>query len=326
MDIQDLFHEDPDSTPAGELAAWERLIGHLRVGKRYRSPFRPDKSPGCALLARDNAPGYTFHDPGRKLSYGIYDAIAKLVPGVNPIEFMEESRIMEREGQIAPAISAANKAERVEHQYVIDFSTRAYDHRDVAYWANFGVTLESLETTGVYAVEAFRFDDAQKLAPGIAYGHKSEGDCVLYFPHEPKPKRHLHMRSGRIVHAAAVADDSAAFVVKHFKEAAILLSRGVANVYIHYSEHTPESAYDELGRLAKVHRKVYVVKDADTAGVTYAQAFNSATAPRRDLRHVLAVNLPLRLEMAYGYSDFGDLAAAGYHRVIDAFTKQLTNP
>ena len=163
-----------------------------------------------------------------------------------------------------------------------------------------------------YAKAKAKFDE--KYPPGPARNR-----FIANVLKKPADKVRLYAE----IHRVRATDDSDAFVVKSPKEAALLLELGTANVFVQLSENSPEKSHGRLAAMARLHRRVWIIKDADQAGTGYAYKFNLESAHLRSLNRVRAITPPTLMALTYGCTDLTDLARRGYTRVARSFIHSL---
>lgn len=311
----------------GELNAWYYVLNDLRDGNLFRSPLREDKRGNCVML--DGGDHYVLYDRARKRAYNFRQVHKELgFPGT-AMEFMFEcaKRFPELDIQ-AVGEGRPSTTKRDDASTKITATVRDWQPRDAMYWGRYGITARQLTAEHVYPISEIRVGSAQTTAVTDRAYCIRRGDCTkANFVDREGQDRWLSCGSpsGPYPLTTTKRNSRVAIVLKGIKDAIALSNMGAESTYFDLSEYTgsDDETFGRIRRMLLTHMRVVFVKDADDAGISFAQRLIAHAHQRGIARHISVATTPPVLHLQYGLTDPTDLIAHGYSRVVRTWLRDI---
>lgn len=283
MDL-DSLETKPSSKTIYSLIGQERLMSfyfqqEVKLGKKYKNPFRDDTNASCTFRWTSTGNLYFVDYATEKVYYSPIE-VAMLRTGYEFPEILykiesdfqlsslnlEDRKKLELEAKenVAPEIKPAN----------IKLKLAKFTKRDLDYWAQFGVNSTLLKFYDVRKVEkAWISNEIWYLNNDFdpCYRYKEKDKFKLYRPFANKKNKFRSSYFGGILEGYTQLPHKGKLLIitKGLKDCMTLMSIGINAVAVR-SENTPmsENAYELLKNRFE---NIYIWFDADEAGVNGAK-------------------------------------------------------
>lgn len=264
------------------LIGQERLMefyfgDQVKLGKKYKNPFRDDSNAGCSFRWSQNGNLY-FLDYATEQVYFTPLDIAQMRTGYDYPDILYK---IEADFQITNLDLADRERLTLETSAIrggappeikpadIKVKLTKFTAQDLAYWAQFGITDKILKFYDIRKVErAWISDQIWYLQNSFdpCYRYKEKDKFKLYRPFADKPLKFRSNYFGGILegYEQLPYKGTTLIVTKGLKDAMTLHSIGINAVAVR-SENTPmsENAFELLKNRFD---KIFIWFDPDTAG------------------------------------------------------------
>lgn len=268
---------------------FEHYLGVPCVGKKFFcNPFREDKNPTCSFYFTHD--GVIFRDWQGWYKGGCFGLVQK----VHNCTFREAlERILDDMRLDQRPATVTTVARVVTKKKEFRIKRREWAEYDIAFWAQFGITLETLEYFGVSPLYRVWMDDDLAYTDssrkrGYAY-HFVDYEYKLYFPGS---ERKFWTNCNRLQGFAQLTPSTICVITKSMKDVMTLYGLGVVAV-APASENALVS--DKIVAYLKEHYTVMILFDNDATGLQWGRA---------NAEHHNITDVYLPVEKAKDISDF----------------------
>jgi len=284
-------------------------IKDLQIGKIMHSPLREDKNPSFGvyvakpqneLFYKDFALGagdcIKFVSELLHLSY--YEALSQIA-----LDFGLENKYTLSKGlNKSPVKGVYNKSISKDYSLkskVINVTAREWKQRDINFWKQFGISLKILEAYNVFPIKWLFINDEVYNVDRLAYAFmENKDDIITYKIYQPYSKYKWISNQDKSIHQGykQLPDSGEMLIITKSRKDVMSLCAvmeipaiGIQSESIIIKESVLQEYKDRF-------KKIYVLFDNDSAGITLAFRYKSL------------FNIPiLVIPSKYGCKDFSDL-------------------
>lgn len=248
---------------------YAHYLGKFQVGKLYNSPLRTnDKIPSFAVFPARNG-NLLFKDHGSGQTGTAYTFV-KLMENIN-----DDSKLLQKLTKILNTVNPSIKAQQFyinTNSYNTHFGIvrQEWTDFDIKYWAQYGITLETLKKYDVFSIKYFLQNN---IVRGIyteenpMYAYKVNDKFKIYRPLASKyTKWRSNLTNSDIqgLHILPPKGDIL-IITKSLKDVMVLHEMGYDA--ISPSSETTFIPQDILDNIVQQFKRVYILFDRDKTGV-----------------------------------------------------------
>lgn len=267
----------------------------FRIGKKYSSPFRKDKSPSFGIFLSKNGSLY-FKDFATSEYGTVFDFVLKMHPGRT---FMEVLAIINLDMNIgllhnikietAIPVKGFNtdqslqllKDEGDTNYFDITLKVRKWEDIDVRYWGQFGLSVEVLTLFNVFPCAAVFLNggaslyypkNIETLTYAYAFYKDNEYSYKIYRPFNPKYKWLSNASSSVLQGWDQLPETHRVLIItKSLKDVMVLSTLGIPAVAVQgETQGVKPSIYKAL---QERFENIYVLFDFDLGGIIGTKMF-----------------------------------------------------
>lgn len=173
--------------PEEYIIAHYLKISDIKQGNSYSSPFRDDKTPSFTI--REVNGRFRFRDHGIGFSGDIFEVLQKMYGRsfTDVIKMVQEDLIKEDKSPREIVQTSPVVREKVPIVFTPVF--RKWLVRDQKFWAQFGITVETLQKFDVRPLDGLFLSGHQLymyVRDNVAYSYSFSSRYKFYFPTRPK--------------------------------------------------------------------------------------------------------------------------------------------
>lgn len=251
---------------------FRRYLGDFKIGRTYNSPLREDKSPsfGLFISSKDNELLY------KDFANGDCGDAFKFVKKLKNITSNSElyKTIYEDMNLYIQSVDLESKKKYIAKRASISVSRKKMTDKDYAYWAQFGITKETLKFFKVNAISNLFINNVitdKYTEKEPMYCYKVFDKFKIYKPLSPKQKKWRGNLSILDIQGFEQLPEygDLLIITKSLKDVMVLYEMG-------YDSISPASESADLpeivmANLTKRFKKIIVFYDRDAAGVKFAR-------------------------------------------------------
>ena len=253
--------------------------GKIELGVTYTSPFRKDRNPSFAFHSSRSGK-YKYIDFATGESGDCFDFVMKLYN----CRFKDSLKLINQDFNLGLGneikISLERKLEApvyIKEKPIVQIDVQSYTEQDTKYWAQFGITIETLKKFRVYSASKYWIN--KKLIglyrnndPVYAYFFPKTKHLKIYRPLTKNKRNKWVGNTDR--------DDIQGLDQLEYKSDSIILTSSLKDVMVLYTLGLEAIALNSEGARPTPHllevlckyKYRYVLYDNDEAGIKYARA------------------------------------------------------
>lgn len=220
-------------------------IPDLEIGKRLCSPLRKDDTPSFSVFVGRSG-RLMYHD----FKTGDSGDIVKFVCQLTGLLYYDAMRKILRDISVGFKIQTTKieRKQSVSTKKSIKVITRNYTSRDISYWESHGILKRTLESYGVYVLEAVFINDAligEYRSTQPIYGYYfGNGEWKIYKPYSTQ---RFYTNTNRLQGYAQLPTTGDLLVIsKSLKDVMLLRELGYNAVAPHSESANNIDEFDEL--------------------------------------------------------------------------------
>lgn len=167
--------EDIINTYSQELLFEKYLGDKIIFGKKYKNPFRVDKSPGCHFFYKGNI--LYFSDISKAKMYNIFDFVMEL----NKCTFIESLNIIRNNSNVNKIVTNSSQEKEIT---LIQFQHKSFNNDALAYWNQYNIGIDILQKEHIYLCDKVWINKTkQYISPlTFAYYYPDINKVKIYQP------------------------------------------------------------------------------------------------------------------------------------------------
>lgn len=244
------------------------------IGKAFCNPFRRDRNPSMCIYVGQG--GHLFHRDYADERYrgGVFDLVAMIHGSLNYDSALRKVAhdfgIVDETSQDYKLITSQYTKPVIDmkRHALIQVHTRKWEKADLAYWEQYGITLEHLRAEEIYCVKQWSLNRQRKhIAPGeLCFAYRYNEGFKIYYPTRSKDdgKWTSNITTAMVENLEALKGATKVLITKSKKDR-MVLSRYFPTVLSVQNES--RSCFTEEFLTALEGKEVWINFDSDEPGV-----------------------------------------------------------
>lgn len=252
---------------------------NFQIGEIFCAEYREDKSPSFGVFWSSSKNKLMFNDLGKKESGDCF----KYVQLALKCDFFQALHQINKDfnlglggGNYKPdLIKTYQKVDKIAYlkeRKKISIIKQDYTQRDIEYWGDYGISVETLKKYNVFSCQCFSIDGEVKRCyvdnyPIYAYFFPRTGNYKIYIPHEQdvfKWATNANNDWDVMGYDQLPKEGDLIYITKSMKDCMVLYELGITSVATHGEGQSFNP--DFLRHIRKRFKRVIVFYDQDTAG------------------------------------------------------------
>lgn len=238
-----------------------------RFTGRFRNPFREDKNPSCFWQWYNGYLRLVDNSDRRYFNYNCWDMVMEK----HNCDFKEAKKLVSSWNMGMPT-----KVQTPEDNFEphVEWTTRAWNSRDAAYWGQYGIRIMQLESDEVQPIKHYRFNSRRfptkyfNHFPAQAYAIPAKDKIKIYAPYED-PKFITNSKNNDLFFTGYPISD-VLFIASSYKDGRVLMNLGLSVRGLQGETMIPD---EHIINAMTKKATVYVALDGDEAGIENTKRF-----------------------------------------------------